>query len=816
MIIIPLRSELAEGWFANEFFCSILKKAVSNESAKLYFAFAAFCIAVLLKPALAQSRVIDCAGGEIFNSGVRGLNMLEDFTYSQRIAVLELAQNTNMRALPQISDGYDWRRKGETGDIDMSKGYAVTTLDVMRELRDTNCWGTFNAPIHGIGWFGAGIADVQEFQAETYGSAYQGSPVIQDTALDEGTSWLLRKIVGRQDILKITFTAPYAGRYDLHLRVKCGNHSANPQQTKTELWDNNNYFFSINSQSTPTFVGDLSTVVGPDSYDGQTYWGVMRAYHVPLLAGTNTIYIWSNVDRVRVDSLYRGTFLDQLAADRVRYINHILRNYRSSPNAPNMVFDLFGNPVFLTNGNPANPYDDDKRILDSIRWPGDYTTKLLRLGEPNVPICAYITVGNEPAGDISIQGYIDIFLKIRNAVKSVDPNVAIGASSVCPFDPAGDKPYLDALKAELQSRGLVLEYLDYHPYYFGLRNVWPPNQQNPSSISGLENALKGLKPFFDNYTLYGGNYSNRFMATEHNPGMWDCAGHPLEHSMAQSLGIVESVFIFAEQSKSSLPNRLLSANYWLNPVNASNVRAVFQKLRDYMGDVLLDVYRDDSRSFRMYTTRFSDGDTRRFIWGLNFSDSNPVTINLSLQNLPLAENYKYRVWQFGVPGNDTSLASLSNMLDWSVSEFQYFNPANLAVIFDDACITIVEITPENPFMQPYTMPLKSLGGGRFGHQQAVWDIYNGEAAGANNIGLLVRCFGRVSYIGTNYFYISDGSKIDDGSGILGVYVKHQYLGAVGDYVQVTGISSCIKKDGKIVRALRPRDPSDIVVRRSSY
>lgn len=54
--------------------------------------------------------------------------------------------------------------------------------------------------------------------------------------------------------------------------------------------------------------------------------------------------------------------------------------------------------------------------------------------------------------------------------------------------------------------------------------------------------------------------------------------------------------------------------------------------------------------------------------------------------------------------------------------------------------------------------------------------------GVNNIGLLVRSWGKVSSVGTGYFVISDGSA--------DVKVFSDATVAVGDFVKVTGISSC--------------------------
>jgi len=91
--------------------------------------------------------------------------------------------------------------------------------------------------------------------------------------------------------------------------------------------------------------------------------------------------------------------------------------------------------------------------------------------------------------------------------------------------------------------------------------------------------------------------------------------------------------------------------------------------------------------------------------------------------------------------------------------------------------------------------------------------------GLYNVGLLVRVWGRVTAVGDDWFYIDDGTGLDDGSGNKGVKVTVAGLagGAAfplprkGDYVLVTGLSSCEIPEGKSdpIRLLRPRCGSDI-------
>ena len=81
--------------------------------------------------------------------------------------------------------------------------------------------------------------------------------------------------------------------------------------------------------------------------------------------------------------------------------------------------------------------------------------------------------------------------------------------------------------------------------------------------------------------------------------------------------------------------------------------------------------------------------------------------------------------------------------------------------------------------------------------------------GLNNIGLLVTATGRVTFADTNagYFYMDDGSALDDGSmhmGVkaLGTVPVQQGQDPVGKYVKVTGISSCYKPGSDMLRLIR--------------
>ena len=120
--------------------------------------------------------------------------------------------------------------------------------------------------------------------------------------------------------------------------------------------------------------------------------------------------------------------------------------------------------------------------------------------------------------------------------------------------------------------------------------------------------------------------------------------------------------------------------------------------------------------------------------------------------------------------------------------------------------------------RPLAMTNRALGGAQMGRQQGVVDQYSFPrkmADGLNNIGLLVSTWGKVTAVGTDWFYLDDGTGLDDGGAYRGVFVHCPTVVRPGlnRYVRVTGISGCEIQQGSPVprRVLRPRRQSDIEV-----
>ncbi len=109
-------------------------------------------------------------------------------------------------------------------------------------------------------------------------------------------------------------------------------------------------------------------------------------------------------------------------------------------------------------------------------------------------------------------------------------------------------------------------------------------------------------------------------------------------------------------------------------------------------------------------------------------------------------------------------------------------------------------------VEPLLVVNRRVGGADWEYDPATGAGQKGikDAIDLNNIGLLVCTSGEVSYVGTNYFYVNDGSKAQDNSQYKGVKVLATglTLPPLGKYVKVTGVSSCSKTGTDLYRLLR--------------
>jgi len=380
------------------------------------------------------------------------------------------------------------------------------------------------------------------------------------------------------------------------------------------------------------------------------------------------------------DPNYPGVFVCQtanpegLAADWVRYTNIIAQSYRQ--------------------GDEANLIGEDLRVYNSIvNW--DVKSKLLTPAEGSVPPVQYWEIGNEPEvggyGDFLTNHYLgptdycNRYKTISAAMLVVDPSLKFGPCLITPSDPNGSGQWLSALAAD---PGVQLDYVSYHPYYNAIKTNW-------ASYEGMATALRDYKEYLNGHTAgmrsilaQHGRTSCDFIASEWNPVNWDAPG-TLQASMANAIGIVETCFTFSEDG-------VLAGTFWEQPQGKLGARLAFQGLVDYMGDVLISTSEqmgvDPANSnFRIYVTKNEGDDSVIMIWGLNFDDTQPITVNLGL--IP-CEVTSAKLRHLGKPGDDgaggdTSLTHYSG-LAWDEQDVTAgFNPQSFAFTMEDAEITLL-------------------------------------------------------------------------------------------------------------------------------
>lgn len=115
-------------------------------------------------------------------------------------------------------------------------------------------------------------------------------------------------------------------------------------------------------------------------------------------------------------------------------------------------------------------------------------------------------------------------------------------------------------------------------------------------------------------------------------------------------------------------------------------------------------------------------------------------------------------------------------------------------------------------IKPVGMGLNTLGGANMPQAQA--GVKNG--CGLNNIGTLVKVWGKVTRIGDGYFYLDDGSGLKDGTATgntpnIGVRALHPGTGlSQGQFVIVIGISTGFSEGESFLRAVLPKINEGII------
>jgi hypothetical protein len=372
-----------------------------------------------------------------------------------------------------------------------------------------------------------------------------------------------------------------------------------------------------------------------------------------------------------------------MAAEWVRYANHIVPNYRQG--------DMITDPR-------------DAAILNSLIWssafPGDAWDKLQPSAEAAVPQVAYWEIGNEPTYGVSAYSvknsftlnpanYLARYKAIALAVKAENLSAKVGPTIV---HAEREEDHLAALVADPE---VPMDFLTYHPYErmgrlddpvlitLHLGSVYSRQKRFLSEIKRVV-AENGRNP-----------EALEYAATEVNVSSWDTNDTDKEARIAHALGTVETIFTHARLG-------LKASMYWIWPTHRWDgtrypVFKAYEKLRDHMGDTLVGMHL--LGDIRIYITR--DSRTGELaIWGLNFSNAQDVTAKLQLQNLPPIHQASLMRLQ-ALAGKTTLFsANLSSEMggpainvDWLSTSLSAQSLSDLDLSLPAATLTLVVIKP---------------------------------------------------------------------------------------------------------------------------
>ena len=112
------------------------------------------------------------------------------------------------------------------------------------------------------------------------------------------------------------------------------------------------------------------------------------------------------------------------------------------------------------------------------------------------------------------------------------------------------------------------------------------------------------------------------------------------------------------------------------------------------------------------------------------------------------------------------------------------------------------------YVWPMALTCRCIGGADWGRVpgSSAGQVGVEGGSGLNNIGLLIRTWGRFQYVDEHTFVVSDGS----GTGVRCVVPDGVALNQGWSYVGVTGVCSCKKEDGKIHPLILVRRKDDII------
>ena len=386
-------------------------------------------------------------------------------------------------------------------------------------------------------------------------------------------------------------------------------------------------------------------------------------------------YVWADPEHKGVTFVCQTVNPGGLAADWVRYVNFILQKYRQ--------------------GDESRLTGDDLRVYNSIgKWDGK--PKLLARGEGAVPPVRYWEIGNEPGissyenffnhHNLSPTEYRDRYKLISAAMKAVDPSLKFGPCLQNPIDATRGIEWLIPLAAD---RDAQIDFVSYHPYYHDLKAGWGRDDAMVTALRDCKAALKSKSARVRGVMNSHGRSNYDLIASEWDPVCWD-APEIMQGSMANAIAVVETCFTFAEDG-------VRGGNFFEQPQNKLGASGAFTGLVSDMGNVLVSTSRQmgydyNKSNFRIYVSKNAGDDSKLMIWGLNFDNSHPVTVNLGLTPCRIVFATLKR---YGTPGGGTTLATNSGMAWSQVDVTAGFNAANFPFTMQAAEITVLvlQLTP---------------------------------------------------------------------------------------------------------------------------
>jgi len=257
-----------------------------------------------------------------------------------------------------------------------------------------------------------------------------------------------------------------------------------------------------------------------------------------------------------------------------------------------------------------------------------------------------------------------------------------------------------------------LDFVGIHPYYYGIKVNWPNTTNMTAGLMNIGNFLanhaRNTALTMSNYggiTRFGTKPEGWFwtvplIASEYNPVNWD-AGSEIKRSTASGLGLLEHCFRYAHPNRTTNTYQsYLGANYWENPSSVVFLTNVFESLRDFGGDRILENpypgpqpvpdFAPLAQPMRAYVTQQTNGANKLHVWGLNFSEDTNNTVYFSFTNLPFTPRAAFQR-TFGKRGAQNSLTN-STGLGWTVQELTgSVNPTNFSLTVEPASFTILTL-----------------------------------------------------------------------------------------------------------------------------